>query len=161
MENLLFPQIVILIEKNLTKREYEILEEYLSVYKIKDYDKMSSLEELPNCEVFLINIQKYMFFYQRHFKNDDKVLKIYYHTLKIIKKEDYQQLKVDVIKRCLFQSGFIPFSKVSVIEHLSINKGVYARSCCDMCCLMMCSKITLNKFCTYLGKGFSAWWGYC
>lgn len=161
MENLINPLIVILIEQNLTRRENELLEEYMSVYKIKKHDRFSNLDMLPKVDIFIINIQKYMFFYQKHFRNNTKVLKIYYHTLKIIKKEDYDNMKVDVIKRNLFEYGFIPYSKETVIEHLSINKPVYTRSFCDMCCLMCCSKITLNKFCGYIGKGISAYFGCC
>ena len=144
---------ILIIDKELSKRKLDILNEYASVYTIdvkEDHHKF--IKSLPSVDIYIVNISRCKFMGRSYgirwleINQDCKMEKVYYRRTKMINKKNLDRLKCKVIKS--FPSTVV--SKDDLIKKLNIEAFPHTRGGIGFCLGYLANKITMRTCCVAL-----------
>ena len=141
---------ILILDKELSRRKLNILNEYASVYTIdvkEDHHKF--IESLPSVDIYIVNISRCKFMGRSYgirwleINQDCKMDKVYYRRTKMINKKNLERLNCKVIKS--FPSTVV--DKDDLIKKLNIESYPYVKTSASYCCSYILGRINMKICC--------------
>jgi UDP-N-acetylmuramoylalanine-D-glutamate ligase len=132
----------LLIDNELSTEKLNILSDHLNTYivDITEYDKLK--KNLPDNDIYIINISKTKLIYFYELNRDTENEIIYYKTKNIL--IDDSKICYDYLLKTFPTESK---NKDELINKLQINNEIEKVSKFGSCCSFLCNKITMRSLC--------------